>query len=88
MNYAPAAVAARPRTRTLGARFDVVLVGCSVLLGMIGVVTVYTATKGKLALLGEDPRYFLKRQAVFLVIGVVVMVVMAVFDYRRLEQIS
>lgn len=88
MNYAPATVAGRPRTRTLGARFDVVLVGCSVLLGMIGVVTVYTATRGKLALLGEDPRYFLKRQAVFLVIGVVVMVVMALFDYRRLEQIS
>jgi len=88
VNYAPAAVAARPRTRTLGARFDVVLVGCSVLLGLIGVVTVYTATKGKLALAGEDPRYFLKRQAIFLVIGVVVMVAMALFDYRRLEQVS
>ena len=55
---------------------------------MIGVVTVYTATKGKLALQGDDPRYFLKRQAVFLVIGLVVMVVMALFDYRRLEQVS
>ena len=70
VNYAPATVAARPRIRTLSARFDLVLVGCSVLLGLIGVVTVYTATKGKLALAGEDPRYFLKRQAVFLVIGV------------------
>ena len=69
MNYAPATVAARTRTRTLSSRFDLVLVGCSVLLGVIGVVTVYTATKGKLALHGEDPRYFLKRQAVFLVIG-------------------
>ena len=88
MSYPSATVAGRLRTRNLGARFDVVLVGCSVLLGMIGVVTVYTATKGKLALLGEDPRYFLKRQAVFLVIGVVVMVAMALFDYRRLEQIS
>jgi len=88
VSYPSAPIAGRLRTRNLGARFDVVLVGCSVLLGMIGVVTVYTATKGKLALLGEDPRYFLKRQAVFLVIGVVVMVAMALFDYRRLEQIS
>ncbi len=88
MNYAPATVAARTRTRTLSSRFDLVLVGCSVLLGVIGVVTVYTATKGKLALQGDDPRYFLKRQAVFLVIGLVVMVVMALFDYRRLEQVS
>ncbi len=88
MNYAPATVAARTRTRTLSSRFDLVLVGCSVLLGVIGVVTVYTATKGKLALQGDDPRYFLKRQAVFLVIGLVVMVAMALFDYRRLEQVS
>jgi rod shape determining protein RodA len=88
VNYAPATVAARPRIRSLSARFDVVLVGCTVLLGLIGVVTVYTATKGKLALAGEDPRYFLKRQAIFLVIGGAVMVAMALFDYRRLEQVS
>ncbi len=88
MNYAPATAAARTRTRTLSARFDLLLVGCSVLLGVIGVVMIYSATKGKLALAGEDPRYFLKRQAVFLVIGVVVMVAMALFDYRRLEQVS
>ena len=54
------------------------LVGCAILLGLTGVVMIYSATKGKLALAGEDPRYFLKRQAVFLVIGVVVMVAMAV----------
>jgi rod shape determining protein RodA len=88
VNYAPATVAARPRIRSLSARFDVVLVGCTVLLGVIGVVTVYTATKGKLALAGEDPRYFLKRQAIFLIIGGAVMVAMALFDYRRLEQVS
>ncbi len=33
VNYAPATVAARTRTRTVSARFDMVLVGCSVLLG-------------------------------------------------------
>jgi rod shape determining protein RodA len=88
VNYAPATVAARARPRAISTRFDLVLVGCSLILGLIGVVTVYTATKGKLALAGEDPHYFLKRQAIFLVIGAVVMVAMALFDYRRLEQIS
>ncbi len=88
MNYAPATTSARTRTRTLSARFDLVLVGCSILLGLIGVVMIYSATKGKLALAGEDPRYFLKRQAIFLVIGVLVMLAMTLFDYRRLEQIS
>ncbi|MGD0312414.1 MAG: rod shape-determining protein RodA [Acidimicrobiales bacterium] len=86
MNYAPANVAARPRV--LSARFDVVLVGCATLLGLIGVVIIYSATRGKLSLAGEDPHYFLKRQAVFLVIGLVVMVALALFDYRRFEQIS
>ena len=86
MNYVPTTVAARPRVLT--ARVDVVLMGLATLLGLIGVVMIYSATKGRLALAGEDPRYFLKRQAVFLVIGIVVMVALAFFDYRRLEQVS
>ena len=76
------------RSRHLSARFDLVLLGTSVILALTGVVMIYSATKGKLALAGEDPHYFLKRQAVYVVIGVVVMVALALFDYRRLEQIS
>ncbi len=86
MNYVPTTVAARPRVLT--ARVDVVLMGLATLLGLVGVVMIYSATKGRLALAGEDPRYFLKRQAVFLVIGIVVMVALAFFDYRRLEHVS
>jgi rod shape determining protein RodA len=86
VNYAPAHVGRRPRDLT--ARFDVVLVGTSLLLALTGVVMIYSATRGKLALAGEDPHYYLKRQAIFMIIGVVVMVALAVFDYRRLEQIS
>jgi rod shape determining protein RodA len=86
VNYAPAHVGRRPRDLT--ARFDVVLVGTSLLLAVTGVVMIYSATRGKLALAGDDPHYYLKRQAIFMVIGAVVMVVLAVFDYRRLEQIS
>ncbi|HEX3459517.1 MAG TPA: rod shape-determining protein RodA [Acidimicrobiales bacterium] len=86
VNYAPAHVGRRPRDLT--ARFDVLLVGTSLLLALTGVVMIYSATRGKLALAGEDPHYYLKRQAIFMIIGVVVMVALAVFDYRRLEQIS
>jgi rod shape determining protein RodA len=64
------------------------LLGATGLLALTGVVMIYSATKGKLALAGEDPRYFLKRQAVFLVLGLVVMVALSLFDYRRLEQLS
>ncbi len=86
MSYAPATVAVRPRH--VYARFDVVLVGTALLLAATGVVMIYSATRGWLSLAGDDPHYFLKRQAVFMVIGVVVMVLLALFDYRKLEQIS
>ena len=49
---------------------------------------IYSATRGKLALAGVDPHYYLKRQATFMIIGLVVMVALALFDYRRLEQVS
>jgi rod shape determining protein RodA len=86
VNYAPAHAA--PRARSLTLRFDLVLVGTSILLGLVGVVMIYSATRGKLALAGEDPKYFLKRQLLFLVLGVAVMVAFALLDYRRLEHVS
>ncbi len=86
MTYAPATVAVRPRH--LFARFDPVLVGTSLLLAALGVLMIYSATRGWLGRAGDDPEYFLKRQAVFMVIGVVVMVALALMDYRRLEQVS
>jgi rod shape determining protein RodA len=86
VNYAPAIAASR--SRHLSARFDPILLGTSLVLGVIGCVMIYSATKGKLALAGEDPHYFLKRQLVYMFIGIVVMVALAFFDYRRLEQFS
>ena len=49
---------------------------------------VYTATRGSLLAQGEDPRTFLKKQGLFVVLGVIVMVVVALIDYRRLEPIA
>jgi rod shape determining protein RodA len=86
VNYAPSTVAARPRN--VAARVDLVMMGLASLLGVIGVVMIYSATKGSQALAGLDPKSYLKRQAVFLVVGIVVMLAVAFFDYRRLEQVS
>jgi rod shape determining protein RodA len=86
VNYAPANIAVRPRH--LSARFDLVLAVTTLILGAAGLVMIYSATRGKLALSGLDPHYYLKRQAAFMVIGVVAMVALALIDYRRLEQIS
>jgi rod shape determining protein RodA len=86
VTYAPAKLATRSRQISL--RIDPILLVTTVILAVTGVVMIYSATRGKLALAGEDPRYYLKRQAAFLAIGLVVLVVAALFDYRRLEQIS
>ncbi len=86
MTYAAANIAPRPRHSL--ARFDLVLLAATMILAVTGVIMIYSATRGALTLQGLDPHYYLKRQAVFLVLGVTVMVVVALFDYRRLEQIS
>ncbi len=86
MTYAPASLGTRSRQISL--RIDPILLVTTAVLAVTGVVMIYSATKGKLALAGEDPRYYLKRQLAFVVIGLVVLVVAALVDYRRLEQVS
>ncbi len=76
------------RTRHLTARADVVLMGIATVLALAGVVVIYSATRDKLAIQGINPHYYLERQAIFVVLGVGVMVVLAMVDYRRLEHLS
>ena len=68
--------------------FDFVLVLATLILSGIGVVMVYTATRGSLLAQGDDPKTFLKKQGLFVVLGLITMVVLAVFDYRRLEPLA
>jgi rod shape determining protein RodA len=67
---------------------DITLVAATLLAAVIGVIMVYTATRGTLLSNGVDPHYYLKRQALFVVLGVGAMVVMALIDYRRLEPLA
>ena len=68
--------------------FDLILVTATLLVSVIGVVMVYTATRGSLLAAGDDPKTFLKKQGLFVVLGVITMVVVALIDYRRLEPIA
>ncbi|HEY5384205.1 MAG TPA: rod shape-determining protein RodA [Acidimicrobiales bacterium] len=67
---------------------DLILVTATLLVSIIGVVMVYTATRGSLLANGEDPKTFLKKQGLFVVLGFITMVVVALIDYRRLEPIA
>ena len=68
--------------------FDWILVVATVAVSVIGVIMVYTATRGTLLAQGDDPRTFLKKQGLFVVLGFIVMVVVALIDYRRLEPVA
>jgi len=86
VTYAPATLASR--SRRLTTRADPVLLVTSLILAGTGALMIYSATRDNLALNGEDPRYYLKRQLAFLVLGVVAMVGVVLLDYRRLEHVS
>ena len=64
---------------------DPTLVLLSLLLAGFGALMVYSSTHARLTEDGLSPRYFLDRQVVFAVIGVVAMTALALFSYRRLK---
>ena len=76
------------RSRHVSARIDPILLVTTGILALTGIVMIYSATKGKLALAGLDPHYYLKRQLTFFTISVIVLVLVSLFDYRRWEQLA
>ncbi|NNN11024.1 MAG: rod shape-determining protein RodA [Acidimicrobiaceae bacterium] len=69
-------------------RFDYSLVVVVLGIATMGIVMVYSATKDKLAAAGLSPQYYLQRQAIFVAIGLVVMIVVSLIDYSKLANLS
>jgi cell division protein FtsW len=65
-----------------------VLVLVTLALVAFGLVMVYSATSASAALGDGDPMSYLKRQAVYALIGLVVMAAASRFDYRRLRYLA
>src|SRR5579862_3761112 len=53
-----------------------------------GLVMVYSATSAAATLGGKDPTYYLKRQAIYAALGIVLMIVAQRWDYRRLRVLA
>jgi cell division protein FtsW len=53
-----------------------------------GLVMVYSASSARALLGSDDPAYYLKRQAIYAVVGLVALVLLSRFDYRRLRNVS
>jgi rod shape determining protein RodA len=61
---------------------DPVLMATALALTVAGFLLVYSATRRSLQEFGDDPGLFLKKQIVFSLIGVLVLLLVATFDYR------
>jgi rod shape determining protein RodA len=57
-------------------------------LGVTGVIMIYSATREPLLHAGYNPHYYLERQGLFVILGIVAMYVTSLIDYRRLEMIA
>ena len=61
---------------------DPVLLVVTFLLSIVGILMVYSATHQSLVVQHIDPALYVKKQATFLVLGLVVIMLVATFDYR------
>ncbi|ACU53895.1 rod shape-determining protein RodA [Acidimicrobium ferrooxidans DSM 10331] len=81
-----------PRSRgTTWARlrsYDALLWLLAAAVGVFGVVMVYSATRNQLELAGLSPHYYLDRQAIFWVLGLIVMSVVAALDLEWLGRLG
>jgi rod shape determining protein RodA len=66
-------------------RLDYGLLGGLIALGVTGVVMIYSATRQALVDAGENPHYYVERQAFFVILGIVAMYAVSRIDYRRYE---
>jgi rod shape determining protein RodA len=61
---------------------DLSLTAAILLLSSFGLLMIYSATRSRLDEAGIDPQYYLNRQAMFVAIGLGVMAVASIIDYR------
>lgn len=79
-------VISAPRNAAAGWRhIDLTLLLSTIGLGALGLLMVFSSTRQKQIAAGLDPGFFVKRQAGFFVLGIVVLAAATVIDYRRIQ---
>lgn len=74
--------------RQLLAHLDMLLVFATLAVSALGVLMVYSATRAQLLHNGESPQYWLKRQAIWSLLGILVMAAVVMVDYHRFEELG
>jgi rod shape determining protein RodA len=67
---------------------DLTLLLSTIGIAGMGVLMVYSSTRQKQESAGLDPAFFLKRQAVYLALGLVAMALVALVDYRHIRDFT
>ena len=70
------------------AHVDPILIGAVLGVCALGLLMIYSATRDQLRVEGVDELYFVKRQLLFIGIGIVVMIAVMAVDYRKLRDFS
>ena len=67
---------------------DLSLAASVLLLASFGLLMIYSATRSRLEEAGVDPQYYLQRQAIFVALGLLVLVATSVIDYRAFRDFA
>ena len=67
---------------------DLSLAGSILVLASFGLLMIYSATRSRLDEAGVDPQFYLQRQAMFVALGLVVLVATTVIDYRAFRDFA
>lgn len=79
-------IVSQVREQALGfRRFDLTLIGSGLALSLLGSLLVWSATRGKLVASGDDPKLFLTKHLLNLLIGVVLAWGITRLDYRTMR---
>ncbi len=81
----PPGATQRPTRTALWRHIDVVLIIAVLLIAAFGCVMVYTATRLPLQAEGISAVYYVKKQIIFMIVGLLAMAAAAFVDYRRLR---
>jgi rod shape determining protein RodA len=67
---------------------DLSLTAAILVLSSFGLLMIYSATRSRLDEAGVDPQYYLQRQAMFVALGIGVLVIASVIDYRAFRDFA
>ncbi|MBC7333368.1 MAG: rod shape-determining protein RodA [Actinobacteria bacterium] len=74
------------KEKKLRIKFDFILLSSVILISLFGILMIYSATRFSLPGEVDDPQYYMKRQALFFGIGLALLLLTQLIDYRKLKK--